>query len=55
MNHDQGQATLTHEKKGEWCPVFKRDDRQDKKNYRPITLLCLVNKVYEQLLSETSI
>ena len=39
-------------KKGEWCPVFKRDDRQDKKNYRPITLLCLVNKVYEQLLSE---
>ena len=39
-------------KRGEWNPVFKKDDRLDEKNYRPITLLCTVDKVYEQLLSE---
>lgn len=33
-------------------PVYKKDDRLDEKNYRPITLLCTVDKVYEQLLSE---
>jgi len=39
-------------KKGEWNPVYKKDDRLDEKNYHPITLLCTVDKVYEQLLSE---
>ena len=38
-------------KKGEWNPIYKKDDRLDEKNYRPITLLCTVDKVYEQLLS----
>ena len=31
-------------KKGEWNPVDKKDDRLDEKNYRPITLLCTVEK-----------
>ena len=39
-------------KRGEWNPVLKKDDRLDEKNHRPITLLCTVDKVYEQLLSE---
>lgn len=38
-------------KKSEWNPVYKKDDRLDKKNYRPLTLLCTVDKVYEQLLN----
>lgn len=39
-------------KRGEWNPVFKKDDQLDKNNYRPITLLCTVDQIYEQLLSE---
>ena len=34
-------------KNGEWSPVYKKDDRLDERNYRPITLLSSV----EQLLS----
>ena len=30
--------------------VFKKDDKTDKKNYRPITILPNVSKVYERLL-----
>ena len=38
-------------KKGEWVPVFTKDDKQTKTNYRPITILTTVNKVFEGLLS----
>jgi hypothetical protein len=31
-------------------PVFKKDDRQDKKNYRPITLLSNLGKVLESVI-----
>ena len=34
-------------KNGEWYPVYKKDDRLDEKNSRPITLLCTVDKVHE--------
>ena len=35
-------------KKGEWCPVFKNEDPLNEMNYRPVTLLSTVDKVYEQ-------
>ena len=38
-------------KMGEWTPVFKKGDRQDVKNYRPVTSLIALNKIFEQLLS----
>ncbi|KAL9986821.1 hypothetical protein ACROYT_G001023 [Oculina patagonica] len=38
-------------KKGEWTPVFKKEDPHEKENYRPITIQVTVNKVFEQLLS----
>lgn len=38
-------------KRGEWTPVFKRDYPLAKENYRPITVLPCVNKVFEQLIS----
>ena len=38
-------------KKGEWTPVFKKGDRQDKLNYRPITSLIAVDEIFELLLS----
>ena len=39
-------------KKGEWTPVFKKGDRQEEKNYRPITSLVCVDKIFEHLLSK---
>ena len=39
-------------KRGDWVPVFKKDDKMEKKNYRPVTVLNAVNKVFEQLLSK---
>lgn len=38
-------------KKGEWIPVHKHEDRQDRRNYRPITTLIAVDKIFELLLS----
>ena len=38
--------------RGEWTPVFKKEDPQDRHNYRPITVLPVVSKVFEQLLSD---
>ena len=38
-------------KKGEWNPVHKKDDRLDERNYRPITLLSTVDKVFESMMS----
>ena len=39
-------------KKGDWVPVFKKDNKQDIKNYRPVTVLTVIGKVFEQLLSK---
>ena len=39
-------------KRGDWVPVFKKDDPRLKENYRPITLQDTVNKIFEQLLSK---
>ena len=35
---------------GVWTSLYKREDRQDKKNYRPITTLTAVDKIFEHLL-----
>ena len=35
---------------GEWTPVFKKDDPLVKSNYRPVTVLVSVDKVFETLL-----
>ncbi|PFX28601.1 RNA-directed DNA polymerase from mobile element jockey [Stylophora pistillata] len=39
-------------KRGEWIAVYKKDDKQRDINYRPITVLPCVNKVYEVLLAQ---
>ena len=41
-----------HLKLAEIKPTFKKNDRTDKENYRPISLLPLVSKVYEKALNE---
>ena len=38
-------------KRGEWIPVHK-DDKQRDINYKPITVLPYVDKVYEVLLGQ---
>ena len=38
-------------KKGEWNPVHKKDDRLDERNYRPITFLSTLDKVFESMMS----
>ena len=37
-------------KRGVWTPVYKKDDNNSKENYRPITVLQCVDKVFEQLI-----
>ena len=39
-------------KRGEWVPVFKKDDPLEKENYRPVTVQMTVNKIFEQLLAK---
>ena len=39
-------------KKGEWIPVFKKEDPHEKRKYRPITVQVTVTKRFEQLLSK---
>ena len=41
-----------HWKKGDWVPAFKKDNKQDIKNYKPVTVLTVIGKVFEQLLSK---
>ena len=31
-------------------PVFKKDSRNDKRNYRPVSILSNISKIYERLL-----
>ena len=37
-------------KRGEWVPVYKKEDPQNVATYRPVTLLPAVDKIFEQLL-----
>lgn len=37
-------------KKGEWVPVYKKEDQHNVANYRPVTILTAVDKIFEQLL-----
>jgi len=37
-------------KKGDWTPVYKKEDKNAKENYTPVTVLSCVNKVFEHLL-----
>ena len=39
-------------KRGVWTPVFKKEDKTDCTNYRPVTVLNAVAKVFESLLSK---
>ena len=39
-------------KRGNWTPVYKKDDKHSKENYRPITVLPCVDKVFEQLIGK---
>ena len=37
-------------KRGEWIPMYKKEDPLDKVNYRPVTVLTAVDKIFEQLI-----
>ena len=37
-------------KQAEVCPLYKKDGRTDKSNYRPISILSNVSKIYERSL-----
>lgn len=39
-------------KRGEWAPKFKKDSHLNVNNYRPVTVLNAVDKVFEQLISK---
>ena len=36
----------------EIVPIFKKNDKKDKSNYRPISLLSNISKVYERCIQE---
>ena len=42
----------TRWKRGGWLQVFKNENRLELRNYRPITMLPVFGKIYEQLLSK---
>ena len=37
-------------KLGNITPIFKKDDALDKSNYRPVSILSLLSKVYERII-----
>ena len=37
-------------KRGEWIPIYKKEDPLGKVNYRPVTVLTAVDKIFEQLI-----
>ena len=38
-------------KMGQVTPVFKKDDESNKANYRPVTVLPVLNSIYERVLA----
>ena len=40
-------------KMGQVTPLFKKDDESNKANYRPVTVLPVLNNIYERLLMLT--
>ena len=36
---------------GQVTPLFKKDDESNKANYRPVTVLPVLNNIYERLLA----
>ena len=38
-------------KLAEICPIFKKDDPHDKSNYRPVSILVTLDKVFEKCLA----
>ena len=43
---------LSDWKRGEWVPVYKSNNREEVKNYRPITILPTLDKLFEKLLGK---
>ena len=39
-------------KLAEICPIFKRDDQFDKSKYRPVSILVLLDKVFERCVQK---
>ena len=37
-------------KLAEVCPIFKKDDRLDKRNYRPVSVLPCISKIFEGII-----
>ena len=53
INSAINNATFTDDLKlGDNLPILKNDDTTSKSNYRPTTLLSVISKIYERLLSE---
>ena len=44
------EVPLRMEKKNNVVPVFKKNNKQELKNYRPISLLPVSGKIFERLL-----
>ena len=38
-------------KRSEWVPVYKKDDRLNMENYRPVSIAIMVNKTFQKLLT----
>ena len=43
---------LTNWKRGEWVPVYKSNNRENVKKYRPITILPTLDKLFGKLLGK---
>ena len=52
MNHSIEETAIfpSNLKLGNITPIFKKDDPLDKSNYRPISMLPLLSKVYERII-----